>query len=108
MATLRGAPLRPYRHAYAGSVASLGLHQGVAQVYGVKFGGWPAWFVHRAYHLSRVPTVNRKLRILTDWTWGAFFRREIVSLGSLAHPRAVFERWAQTPSPQQHERAGRR
>jgi NADH dehydrogenase len=90
-ATLRGGTPTPYKHAYAGSVASLGLHKGVAQVYGVKLRGWPAWFMHRTYHLSRVPTFNRKVRVAADWTLALFFHREIVSLGALQNPREEFE-----------------
>ncbi|MEV5080668.1 NAD(P)/FAD-dependent oxidoreductase [Streptomyces sp. NPDC056159] len=89
--SLRGEPLETYVHTYAGSVASLGLHKGVAQVYGRKLKGYPAWFMHRAYHLSRVPTVNRKTRVLAEWMLAGLFKREIVSLGSLEHPRAEFE-----------------
>ncbi|MFF6913320.1 FAD-dependent oxidoreductase [Streptomyces sp. NPDC012466] len=89
--TLRGERLDTYAHAYAGSVASLGLHKGVAHVYGRKLKGYPAWFMHRAYHLSRVPTFNRKARVLAEWTLAGLFKREIVSLGSLEHPRAEFE-----------------
>ncbi len=88
---LRGEPLDTYAHRYAGSVASLGFHKGVAQVYGRKLKGYPAWFMHRAYHLSRVPTVNRKARVLAEWVIAGLFKREIVSLGSLEHPRAEFE-----------------
>jgi NADH dehydrogenase len=91
VAALRGKPLTDYRHAYAGSVASLGLHKGVAQVYGVKLKGFPAWFMHRTYHLSRVPTVNRKMRVVADWTLALFFKREIVSLGSISMPFHEFE-----------------
>jgi NADH dehydrogenase len=91
VATLRGEAATDYRHAYAGSVASLGLHKGVAHVYGRKLKGYPAWFMHRAYHLSRVPTLNRKARVLAEWTLAGLFKREIVSLGSLEHPRAEFE-----------------
>lgn len=47
--------------------------------------------MHRAYHLSRVPTFNRKARVLAEWTLSGLFKREIVSLGSLEHPRAEFE-----------------
>ncbi|MFE2426642.1 NAD(P)/FAD-dependent oxidoreductase [Streptomyces sp. NPDC059373] len=90
-ATLRGQPLTEYRHKYIGSVASLGLHKGVAYLYGRKAKGYPAWFMHRAYHLSRVPTFNRKARVLAEWTLSGLFKREIVSLGSLEHPRAEFE-----------------
>ena len=89
--TLRGEPLETYEHAYVGSVASLGLHKGVAHVYGRKLKGYPAWFMHRAYHLSRVPTFNRKARVLAEWALSGLFKREIVSLGSLEHPRAEFE-----------------
>jgi len=91
VATLRGKPVADYRHKHAGSVASLGLHKGVAQVYGVKLRGLPAWFMHRTYHLSRVPTFNRKMRVVADWTLALFFRRETVSLGSLAMPFDEFE-----------------
>lgn len=88
---LRGEPLETYAHKYAGSVASLGFHKGVAQVYGRKLKGYPAWFMHRVYHLSRVPTFNRKARVLAEWTLSGLFKREVVSLGSLEHPRAEFE-----------------
>ncbi|MFB9484000.1 NAD(P)/FAD-dependent oxidoreductase [Streptomyces filamentosus] len=98
-ASLRGRPLKEYAHAYAGSVASLGLHKGVAHVYGRKLKGYPAWLMHRAYHLSRMPTANRKARVLAEWTLSGLFKREIVSLGSLEHPRAEFELAAAPPPP---------
>ncbi|WP_329385704.1 NAD(P)/FAD-dependent oxidoreductase [Streptomyces sp. NBC_01716] len=91
VASLRGEQQHDYRHRYAGSVASLGLHKGVAHVYGRKLKGYPAWLMHRVYHLSRVPTFNRKARVLAEWTLAGLFKREIVSLGSLEHPRAEFE-----------------
>ncbi|MCX4846481.1 NAD(P)/FAD-dependent oxidoreductase [Streptomyces sp. NBC_00893] len=90
LASIAGEPLKEYRHSYAGSVASLGLHKGVAHVYGRKLKGFPAWLMHRTYHLSRVPTFNRKARVLAEWTLAGLFKREIVSLGSLEHPRAEF------------------
>jgi NADH dehydrogenase len=86
VASLRGRGLRPYRHAYAGSVASLGLHKGVAEVYGIRLRGWPAWMMHRLYHLSRMPTLNRKARVAADWALSWAFRREVVALEQLEHP----------------------
>jgi NADH dehydrogenase len=97
VASLRRQQPRPYKHSYAGSVASLGLHKGVAEVYGVKLRGWPAWFMHRSYHLSRVPTLNRKVRVILDWSLALFFRRDVVSLGQLQQPRREFEMAAQPP-----------
>jgi NADH:ubiquinone reductase (H+-translocating) len=87
-----GQPLEDYRHAYVGSVASLGLYRGVAELYGVKVRGPLAWFIHRSYHLSRVPTLNRKVRVLADWTAALFFPREVVSLGQVQEPRYDFQR----------------
>jgi len=99
LATMRGEPLEDYEHKYVGSVASLGLHKGVAQVYGIKLKGWLAWFMHRTYHVSRVPTLNRKFRVIADWTLALFFRRDVVSLGRLADPRGEFRR-ATAPPPE--------
>jgi NADH:ubiquinone reductase (H+-translocating) len=93
---LDGRPPQDYEHKYVGSVASLGLHKGVAQLYGVKVKGLLAWFLHRTYHVSRVPTFNRKARVILDWTLALFFRREVTSLGSLQMPREEFKRATQS------------
>ncbi len=94
IAAIKGNALRDYEHKYAGSVASLGLYRGVAEIYGIKLRGIVAWFMHRTYHVSRMPTLNRKIRVLTDWTAALFFRREVVSLGQLQQPRTEFEQAA--------------
>ncbi|RST04982.1 NAD(P)/FAD-dependent oxidoreductase [Streptomyces sp. WAC05374] len=107
VASLQGRPQKDYAHKYAGSVASLGLHKGVAHIYGRKLKGYPAWFMHRAYHLSRVPTFNRKARVLAEWTLAGLFKREIVSLGSLEHPRAQFELAAGPPPPEPDDEASK-
>ncbi|KAB8161841.1 NAD(P)/FAD-dependent oxidoreductase [Streptomyces sp. 3MP-14] len=93
-ATLDGRPTTDYRHRHTGSVASLGLHRGVATIRGRTLRGRTAWLVHRLYHLGRMPTRNRKARVLAEWALAGLFKREIVSLGSLEHPRAEFERAA--------------
>ena len=94
IAAIRGKEAKPYEHRYVGSVASLGLYKGVADVYGVKLRGLPAWFMHRTYHLSRMPTFNRKVRVLSDWTGALVLRREVVALGQINDPKAEFERAA--------------
>lgn len=91
LASLRGRAPSACRHASAGSVASLGLYQGVAQVYGLRMRGFPAWFTHRTYHLLKLPTLNRRLRVVADWTLGLLFGREVVSLDVLEHPRDDFQ-----------------
>jgi NADH dehydrogenase len=91
LATMRGFPAKDYRHKYVGSVASLGLHKGVAQVYGIKTKGVVAWFMHRTYHMSRMPTFARKVNVVLDWTQALFFRREIVSLWAMHEPFQEFQ-----------------
>ena len=58
--------------------------------YGRELRGFPAWVMHRTYHLTRMPTFNKKTRILMDWTLGLFFPREIISLGAIEEPRKEF------------------
>ncbi|MEE6273114.1 NAD(P)/FAD-dependent oxidoreductase [Georgenia sp. MJ206] len=87
---VRGEEPTNYEHKNLGTVASLGLGKGVAQIFGIKFRGPLAWFMHRSYHMWAMPTFNRKVRIVLDWTTAMFFRRELVALGSMHSPRASF------------------
>ncbi|SFB63794.1 NADH dehydrogenase [Amycolatopsis marina] len=89
---LRGEKPVDYCHKNVGSVASLGLHKGVADTFNVKVKGFPAWVMHRAYHVKAMPTFNRKVRITFDWLLGGLFRREVVSLGQINKPKEEFER----------------
>jgi NADH dehydrogenase len=97
-AELRGRPLEPFRYRNLGALVSLGRYKGVARIPGFRLRGFPAWFLHRTYHLLRVPTVNRKARIMADWTLALFFRRDAVQLGSLQRPRGPFAEAAKRPS----------
>ncbi|MFG1914141.1 NAD(P)/FAD-dependent oxidoreductase [Micromonospora sp. NPDC048898] len=90
VAVIRGREPVNYKHKHVGSVASLGLHKGVAQVYGIKMTGWPAWVMHRTYHMSRIPSFNRKVRVVVDWSLAFFLKREVVALGQLHDPREEF------------------
>ena len=107
VALLRGRELTDYRQKYAGSVAGLGLFQGAAEVYGVKLKGWPAWLLHRMYHLAKMPTASRKGRIAADWLLELAFRRQVVALGELHNPRSEFVEAASTRGlPTPHGQAG--
>jgi NADH dehydrogenase len=96
MTAMRGGTPKDYYHKNVGSVASLGIHKGVADTFNVKVKGYPAWLMHRAYHVSRMPTFNRKVRILLDWLVAGVFQREVVALGQINDPKAEFERAARS------------
>ncbi len=107
VALLHGRQLAEYRHKYAGSVAGLGLFQGAAEVYGVRLKGLPAWLLHRAYHLAKMPTASRKGRIAADWLMALPFRRQVVALGELHDPRSEFVKAANTRGlPSERRSAG--
>ncbi|WP_019814277.1 NAD(P)/FAD-dependent oxidoreductase [Saccharomonospora saliphila] len=89
---IRGGKPTDYYHKNLGSVASLGLHKGVADAMKLKIKGFPAWLFHRAYHVKAMPTFNRKVRIMLDWMQGGLFRREVVSLGQINNPKEEFDR----------------
>jgi len=93
-ATLQGGKLRPFRYANKGMLCSLGHYRGVANPLGIRITGFPAWFLHRSYHLAYMPTWSRKARIAMDWTVALLFPRDIAQLGSLEHPRDAFRRAA--------------
>lgn len=99
IAALRGVAPTEYRHRSKGSLTSLGLHKGVAQLRGRGLHGRSAWLLHRAVHLSRMPTLDRKARVLADWTLGGLLRRETVALTQLQDPRAGFESLLDSSGP---------
>jgi NADH dehydrogenase len=76
---------KPYRYRMLGQVATLGRHKGIADVLGLRFRGFIGWFITRTYHLYQLPLVRRKFRVVTDWTVGLFFRRDIAELSMLGH-----------------------
>ncbi len=91
-ASLEGGALRPFRYQNKGMLCSLGHYRGVANPFGIHIKGFPAWFLHRTYHLLYMPTLSRKARIAMDWTVDLLFPRDLAQLGSLEHPRDAFRR----------------
>jgi NADH dehydrogenase len=85
---LTGTP-KPYGYRMLGQVATLGRFKGIAEIPGLHLWGFPGWFVTRTYHLYQLPLLSRKLRVVVDWTVALFFRRDIVELSMLGHPRKL-------------------
>jgi NADH dehydrogenase len=86
----RGRPLKTYRYRMLGQAATLGRHKGVFELLGtVRVRGFLGWWLTRTYHLYQLPLMSRRLRVVSDWTVGLFFRRDIVELGSLGRPEPL-------------------
>ncbi|WP_280891372.1 NAD(P)/FAD-dependent oxidoreductase [Streptomyces sp. LBL] len=90
LADLRGKRVRNYRHSSLGVVATLGLGRGIFQYKGIVIKGYPAWLMHRGYHVLAVPSWERKIRVLAVWLTAALTGRDLVSLASVQHPRDAF------------------
>jgi NADH dehydrogenase len=73
-------PTQPFSYKTKGMMATTGHMKGVAEVYGMKLSGLPAWMLWRASYLMMMPTFGRKLRIFVEWTWGMFFPPDITHL----------------------------
>jgi NADH dehydrogenase len=71
-----GAPLKPFKFKAQGQLASIGHHTAVADVFGFQFSGFLAWLAWRTIYLTKIPGVQRKLRVMIDWTLDLIFPRD--------------------------------
>ncbi|MCE9659319.1 MAG: NAD(P)/FAD-dependent oxidoreductase [Burkholderiales bacterium] len=79
-AHIAGRSTREFRYVSKGAMATTGHLKGVAQLFGLRLSGLPAWLLWRAYYLLQMPTLGRKLRIWVEWTWAMFFAADITHL----------------------------
>lgn len=82
-ASMRGGELKPFKFKALGLLAGLGRRSAVAEVFGMKFSGFIAWWLWRTIYLMKLPGFERKLRVAIDWTLDLFFARDIVYLRPL-------------------------
>jgi len=73
----RGRPLRIFAFRTVGTLVALGHRTAVAEFRGWKFSGFLAWFMWRTVYLSKLPGLEKKLRVSLDWTLDLFFPRDI-------------------------------
>jgi NADH dehydrogenase len=76
-ASLRKLPLKPFKFTGLGELATIGHRKAVAMVMGLRFSGLLAWFMWRSVYLMKLPGLDRKLRVMTEWTFELFFPRDI-------------------------------
>jgi NADH:ubiquinone reductase (H+-translocating) len=86
VATLSGGKVRPFRYRTKGVVAELGHNKAVAITLGIRWRGFPAWFIARTYHLLLMPGLGRRLRLLVDWNVALVFGRDASAPGRLGSP----------------------
>jgi NADH dehydrogenase len=77
-ANVRGRPLKPFHYNGLGTLCVVGHHTACAEIKGVRFSGLLAWMLWRAIYLSKLPGLERKVRVFVDWNIELFFPRDIV------------------------------
>ena len=85
-AVLHGQPPTPFRYRTRGEFVTLGDRKAVARIYKAQLHGWPAWLARRAYYVARMPTAERRIRLVLDWAAGLPFKRDVSQLGSEQQP----------------------
>ena len=94
LATINGDSLRPFSYRNFGVFVPLGRFSAAANIMGLSISGFLAWWLYRTYYLYQLPRLERKARVVTDWTLELFFRRDIVHMDiarSTGISRAHFE-----------------
>lgn len=69
---------KPFSFRTLGQLASIGHRAGVAQILGMRFSGFLAWWLWRTIYLAKLPRLERKLRVCLDWTLDLFFSKDLV------------------------------
>jgi NADH:ubiquinone reductase (H+-translocating) len=86
-----GGSVKPFTYKTKGVFVDMGRHQAVASTMGIRWRGFPAWFLARTYHLANMPGTKRKARLVVDWTVSLLFSRDTSELGQLGHPPVLEE-----------------
>jgi len=79
-ASIRVGKKKPFTYRPLGVLAALGRRSAVAEICGIRFSGFFAWWLWRTIYLLKLPGLERKVRVAMDWTLDLFFRRDIALL----------------------------
>ena len=77
-AVMRDRPLKQFRFRALGVLVGLGHRTAAAEIRGLRFSGLLAWLMWRSIYLSKLPGMEKKVRVALDWAIDLFFPRDIV------------------------------
>jgi NADH dehydrogenase len=87
-ATIRGGAKKAFVFSMLGQLAAIGRRTGVASILGLHFSGIVAWFLWRTIYLSKLPRLEKKVRVALNWTLDLLFSKDLVRF-STARAAAV-------------------
>jgi NADH dehydrogenase len=77
-AAIDGRAKRPFRFSTLGQLATIGRRTGVANVLGINFSGFIAWWLWRTVYLMKLPRLEKKIRVALGWTLDLVFTKDII------------------------------
>ena len=86
IAAIRGTEKKRFDFSTIAQLATIGRRTGVANILGVNFSGFIAWWLWRTIYLSKLPRFEKKLRVAFDWTLDLFFSKDIVQFLDVRAP----------------------
>ena len=86
VATIRGEQKRPFLFSTIGLLAPIGKRSGVANILGVNFSGFIAWWLWRTIYLTKLPRIEKKIRVAFDWTLDLLFSKDLVQFTNVRPP----------------------
>jgi NADH dehydrogenase len=86
LAALDGGTKKAFEFSTVGLLAAIGRRAGVADILGVNFSGFVAWFLWRGIYLSKLPRLEKKVRVALDWTLDLVFAKDLVHFMILRSP----------------------
>jgi NADH dehydrogenase len=85
-AAIRGGKKKPFAFSTIGQLATIGRRTGVANIMGINFSGFIAWWLWRSIYLSKLPRAEKKIRVALDWTLDLLFSKDLVQFLSVRAP----------------------
>jgi NADH:quinone reductase (non-electrogenic) len=86
LAAIRGGKKKAFEFSTIGLLAAIGRRTGVANILGGNFSGFVAWFLWRTIYLSKLPRLEKKVRVALDWTLDLLFAKDLVHFMILRSP----------------------
>jgi NADH dehydrogenase len=84
-ADIVGARRKSFRFSTLGRLAAIGRRSGVANVFGLNFSGFLAWWLWRTIYLFKLPRLEKKMRVALDWTLDLCFAKDFACV-TARHP----------------------
>jgi NADH dehydrogenase len=86
IAAVHNQPLTSFSFNTIGQLAAIGRRTGVANILGINFSGFIAWWLWRTIYLSKLPRFEKKLRVALDWTLDLLFTKDLVQFQTFRAP----------------------